>query len=218
MPPRRFLTAALLTALLPLPLSAAPDLAPTLGKRGKLILEEKFNATAVPAGWTRNTGDLDIHQGALRSRERAADQHLAAFRKPVPLQDCLIQVDVKLDGPTTFHLGFDPAPGELKKKGHLFSLILTPEQWSITEHVDKSDPKSKNNVLARAATKFSRGTWFTLALEVRGNDVVARVEGQAPLRATAKDFHVKKPGLVFRVGGKGEHAGSIDNLKIWQLE
>ena len=218
MSPLRIFATAFIAASIPLTLSASKDVAPALGQRGKLLLEEKFAADSVPAGWTRNTGDLDIHEGALRSRERAADKHVAAFRKPLPLQDCLIQVDVKLDGPTTFHLGFDPAPGELKKKGHLFSVIITPDQWSITEHVNKADPASKNQVLARAASKLPRSQWFTLVLEVKGNDVIARVDGQEPLRATAKDFHVKKPGLVFRVGGKGEHAGSIDNLNVWQLQ
>lgn len=198
--------------------AVAADPEPTLGKRGRLLLEEKFDASSLPSGWTKNTGELAVHDGALRARELASDKHVAAFRKPLPIQDCLIQVDVKLDGPTTFHLGFDPAKGELKKKGHLFSVIITPEAWTLTEHVDKADPTSKNKVLARAAEKFPRGEWFTLVLEVKGDDVVARVAGKQPLRASAKDFHVKKPGLVFRVGGKGTHAGSIDNVKVWELQ
>lgn len=197
---------------------AALDANPTLGKRGKLLLDEKFDAAAIPTGWSRNTGELTLANGALRSREIEAEKHAAAFRKPLPLQDCIIQVDVKLDGANTFNLGFDPAPGQLKKKGHLFSIVITNGSWSIVEHVDKADPKSKNTVHARATTTFPKGEWFTLVLEVKGNDVVARVDGKEPLRATAPDFHVKKPGLVFRVGGKGEHAGLIDNVKVWELQ
>lgn len=200
-----------------LPLAAA-DLEPTLGKKGKLLLEERFEGEAVPRNWNRNTGVLAVTGGALRVSELALEKHAAAFRRPLPLQDCAIQVDVKFAGATMFHLGFDPAPGELKKKGHLFSLIVTPTQWSITEHVDKADPKSKNTVLAKAAAAFPRDEWVTLLLEVKGNDVVARVAGRDPLRASAKDFHVKKPGLVFRVGGKDADAVLFDNVKVWELK
>jgi hypothetical protein len=195
----------------------AADLEPALGKKGKLLLEEKFDAPALPTGWNKNTGILAVQEGALHASELASDQHLGAFRKPLPLQDCAIQLDFKMEGATAFHVGFDPAPGALKKKGHLFSLMITPESWQITEHLDKDDAKSKNIVHTKAATKFARGETFTLLLEVKGNDVVARVAGKEPLRATAKDFHVKKPGLVFRVAGKGEHAVVVDNVRVWEL-
>lgn len=208
---------ALLFAALALPLAAA-DLEPTLGKKGKLLLEEKFDGATLPAGWNKNTGTLAVRDGALRASELASDQHVGAFRKLVPLQDCAVQIDFKLEGASVFHLGFDPAPGQLKKKGHLFALIITPEGWQISEQPDKNDPKSKGVVHAKAATKFARGEWFTLLLEVKGNNVVARVAGKDPIRATAQDFHVKKPGLVFRVGGKGQHEALVDNVKVWELQ
>ena len=33
---------------------SAAELAPALGKRGKLLLEEKFDGTALPKGWNMN--------------------------------------------------------------------------------------------------------------------------------------------------------------------
>lgn len=197
--------------------TASAAVEPMLGRKGKLLLEENFSAGSLPAGWNRNTGELAVRDGALHASELASDQHAGAFRKPLPLQDCVIQLDFRLDGANAFHLGFDPAPGALKKKGHLFSLIISPTGWQITEHLDKATPGSKNVVHAKAATAFTRGEWFTLLLEVKGNDVIARVAGREPLKATAKDFHVKKPGLVFRVAGKGPHAIAVDNLKVWEL-
>ena len=197
-------------------LSAGPS--PTLGKKGKLLLEENFEDNALPKGWNRNTGALSVSEGVLHASQLASDRHIGAFRKPLPLQDCVIQLDFKFAGATAFQVGFDPAPGELKKKGHLFSLAITPGGWTLTEHIDKSDPKSKNVVHGKAATKFSPGQWFTLVLEAKGNDVVARIDGKEPLRASAKDFHVKKPGLVFRAGGKDGQEVLVDNVKVWALE
>ena len=207
----------LLATLLASPLFSA-GLEPVLGKKGRLQLEENFAGADVPKGWNRNTGVLAVSGGALHASELASDKHVGAFRKLLPLQHCAIQLDFKLAGATTFHLGFDPAPGELKKQGHLFSLMITPEQWSITEHPDKADAKSKNVVHAKAAAKFPRDQWVTLLLEVKGDEVVAQIDGREALRAKAKDFHVKKPGLVFRVGGKDGQELLIDNVKVWELE
>ena len=207
----------LIALALPVGISAA-DLTPTLGAKGKLLLEEKFDAAGLPVGWIKNTGTLEVRDGALHASELASDQHIAAFRKALPLQDGAVQIDFKLEGATAFHLGFDPAPGTLKKKGHLFAVVITPEGWQITEQPDKNDATSKAVVHAKAATKFPRGDWFTLMVEMKGNDVVAQVAGKEPLRATAKDFHVKKPGLVFRAGGKGQHEALVDNVRVWELK
>ena len=195
---------------------ATPE--PVLGKKGKLLLEENFETGALPNGWNKNTGALAVAGGVLHASQLAIDNHIGAFRKLLPLQDCAIQLDFKFSGATTFHVGFDPSPGELKKQGHLFSLAITPAGWTLTEHNDKADPASKNVARGKAATTFPQGQWFTLLLEVKGDDVVARVDGKEALRATAKDFHVKKPGLVFRVGGKDGQEILVDNVKVWALE
>ncbi len=208
---RSLLFVALATAA-----GAAPE--PTLGRKGALLLEETFGGGAVPSGWTKNAGAIAVTDGALRANEQVKDNHAGAFRKAVALTDAAVQVDLKLDGAASFNLGFDPAPGALKKKGHLFSLILTPTSWQITEHVDKGDPASKNKVHAKAAATFPRDRWVTILLEMKGDTVVVHADGQKPLRATAKDFAVKKPGLVFRVGGKDEKPLWIDNVKVWALE
>jgi hypothetical protein len=204
-------------ALLVAPLFSA-ELEPTLGKKGRVLLDEKFDGATLPKGWTKNTGTLAVVDGVLHAGEVASEKHVGAFRRALPLGDCAIQLDFKFAGATTFHLGFDPAPGELKKKGHLFSLVVTPEQWSIMEHADKADAASKNVVHAKAAAKAAPGEWATLLLEIKGDVVVAHLTGRAPLRASARDFHVKKPGLVFRVGGKDGAEMLVDNVKVWELQ
>jgi hypothetical protein len=196
----------------------AADLAPQLGTKGKVLLEEKFDGPAVPKGWGVNTGALAIQDGALRTSEKAADKHIGAFRYRLPVQDCAVQVDFRFDGGRIFNLGFDPAPGELKKKGHLFSVTVNPAQWTLIEHKDKADPNSKNKTHASAKTKFEPGKWYTLLVESKGDTVVAQITGKEPLRATSKNFHVKKPGLVFRMGGKDTDAITFDNVKVWELK
>lgn len=208
---------ALAVAVTLLPASAA-ELETKLGKKGVLLLDEKFDGTELPKNWNRNTGKLTVADGVLKASEIAADMHAAAFCRPLSLQDAAILVKFRFAGAKMFHLGFDPAPGELKKKGHLFSVIITPANWSITEHNDKSDPKSTNKALAKATASFEPGRWYELLLEVNGDDVLARIGGLEPLRATSKDFHVRKPGLVFRTGGKDADEVHLDEVRVWELK
>lgn len=196
----------------------AAELETKLGKQGALLMEEKFDGIELPKNWNRNNGKLSVTNGVLKISEVAADMHAAAFRRPLPLQNAAIQVKFRFAGAKMFHLGFDPAPGELKKKGHLFSVIITPANWSITEHNDKSDPNSKNKVLAKATASFEVGKWYELLLEVKGDDVLAQISGLEPLRATSKDFQVKKPGLVFRTGGKDADEVHLDEVRVWELK
>lgn len=198
--------------------ASAAELETKLGKQGSLLLEEKFDGTELPKNWTRNVGKFTVAGGVLKASEVAADMHAAAFRRPLPLQDAAIYVKFRFEGAKMFHVGFDPAPGELKKKGHLFSVVFTATGASIMEHNDKANPDSKNKVLAKSTAAFEKGRWYELLLELKGDTVLAQVAGQEPLRATSKDFHVKKPGLVFRTGGKDTDEVHLDEVRVWELK
>ncbi len=196
----------------------AADLTPTLGTLGDKLLEETFSGSELPKGWNANTGTLRVADGALLAAEKSSDMHIGAFRYRLPLQDCAVQIDFKLGGARIINLGFDPAPGELKKKGHLLSVTISKTGWSLIEHNDKADPNSKTKTHAKATTEFDPATTYTLLLECKGDNVVAQVTGKEPLKATAPDFHVKKPGLVFRMGGKDGQEVAFDNVKVWALK
>lgn len=208
---------ALITCLASSGLCAA-DLQPQLGQLGKALYDEKFDTPDALQKWTRTVGEMKVEQGVLRVFERSQDKHAGAFRYALPVQDCAVQIDFKFDGAKFIHLGFDPAAGELKKKGHLFSVVLTPDDWKILEHGDKNDTKPKNKILANADTKFAAGQWYSLLLEVKGDHVVAQIAGKEPLKGSSPDFHCKKPGLVVRVSGDDGQGASIDNVKVWTLK
>lgn len=199
-------------------LGQAVDLTPTLGTLGEKLLEETFSGTELSKGWNANTGTLRVADGALLAGEKSSDKHIGAFRYRLPLQDCAIQIDFKLGDARILNLGFDPAPGELKKKGHLLSVSISKVGWSIIEHNDKANPESKTKTHAKAATAFDPVTTYTLLLECKGDHVVAHITGKEPLKATAPDFHVKKPGLVFRMGGPDGKEVTFDNIKVWALK
>jgi hypothetical protein len=215
---KHFPIVAILLALGIAPLEAA-ELEPTLGKKGRLLLEETFDGSSLPAGWTGKTGGLRVADGTLHaSQNRERDGRLGLFSRELPMQDAVIQVDFKFNGAQGLNVSCNPSPGELQKHGHLFSVMITRAMWNITEHNDKSDRNSRSKALASAPARFEAGRWYTLLLECKGGDVVARVEGQEPLRAASSDFRVKKPGIEFRVAGRDDGEVCFDNLRVWELK
>jgi hypothetical protein len=203
--------------LLPsLPARAADALPLLFAQQGPELLNEQFEAPALPAGWTRNFGKLEIAGGALRASQLASDQHPCAFRRALPLQDAVVRLDFRFEGAKALHVGFDPARGELKKQGHLFTVVVSPTRVSFQEAADKADPASKGRELASASVKLESGKWYPLLLEMKGKDVAVQVAGQATLRASAADFGCKKPGLVFRAVGADDAAAEIDNVHVWE--
>ncbi len=196
----------------------ASALEPQLASRGKLIFAHDF-AKGLPQKWTAQFGDWKAVDGVLRARQIPADNHGAAARRVLEMQDGVFELRFRFTGGKGFHFGFDPKRGTLKKKGHLFSVIVSPAMAKIMKHVDKSKPKEDpNEDLAKVATKFPAGQWNTLLLEKVGNRVTAQIQppkGKAILlRAEHPTFHVPTPTLVFRCIGDGIE---VDDIKVWQV-
>lgn len=161
----------------------------------------RFDEAKRPENWTVNCGHWEPKDGVLVCRELEKDNHAAASRWQIPHKDAVIKLRLKLDGAKGFHLGFDPAPGELKKQGHLYSLVLTPTQAQIKKHKDKADEKSKDQTLATASLDAKAGEWLDVELRSEGEKVTATIGKSAKLEASDATFAVAKPTVVFRVIG-----------------
>lgn len=177
----------------------------------KLLLTDDFNRAELGKGWHVNTGDWKIVDGVLRVKEIKANKHSAAARRAIVTQDAVYELRFRFVGEGKgFHFGFDPAPGELKKKGHLFSVIVAPDSWRIMKHIDKAKPKEDpNEILATAKATFKKGEWYSLQVKSQGDDVTATIKGVGELKGSHPTFHVKKPTLVFRCLGDGVEMDDI---------
>lgn len=171
-------------------------------------LVEHFDE-ARPANWGVNFGVWEVADGNLVCRQVAADKHAAASRWKIPMQDGVIEVRLKLDGASAFHVGFDPKRGTLKKKGHLYSLIISPAGARIMKHLDKADPNSKNEILAESKVDLSKADWIEVRLEAKGNEVLASVGEGIKLTASDPSFGVPKPGIVFRCVGETAYLDQV---------
>ncbi|WP_372719997.1 hypothetical protein [Novipirellula sp.] len=181
----------------------------------ELVVDQTFDSDSLDSKWHINTGNWAVKDGVLKVSEVASDKHAAAARFPVETNNAVYQLRFRLLGDAkAFHFGFDPAPGELDKKGHLFSVIVTPSAWKIMKHVDKKNPKQDpNEVLANESMSFEKDRWYTLRLTTWETYVTATIDGDGTLKASHPTFGVKKPTLVFRCQGDGVE---VDDIKVWR--
>ncbi len=186
-------------------------------ENSELIIEDDFEREAPGKGWAVQTGSWTIKDGVLHGGEIEADNHAAAARRLIVTGDAVYEMKFRFTGDgKSFHFGFDPVRGALDKRGHLFSVIVSPKDWKILKHIDKDKPKEDpNEVLASAESPFEINKWYHLRVTTRGTTVKAMVEGIEPLEATHPTFGVKKPTLVFRAIGDGIQ---IDDLRVWQAK
>ena len=201
-------------ALFVLWLAVVPAVAGEPPANSDVALEDSFDRDALGEGWNSTTGDWKIVDGVLRGGEIAAEKHSAATRRVVETRNAVYELKFRfVDDGKAFHFGFDPAVGELKKKGHLFSVIVTPDSWKVLKHIDKDRrEEDPNETLAEQTTEFKRGEWYLLRVTTWGNFVTARIDGKQPLKASHPTFEVRKPTLVFRCLGDGVE---IDDIRVW---
>lgn len=183
-------------------------------QNSEVALEESFDQQELGKGWNTTTGEWRVVGGVLRGREIAAEKHSAATRRVVETKNAVYELRFRfVDQGKAFHFGFDPARGELKKKGHLFSVIVTPDSWRILKHVDKNRrEEDPNEVLAQQKSEFKTGQWYTLRVTTWNTYVTAKIDGKESLKASHPTFGVKKPTLVFRCLGDGVE---IDDIHVW---
>ncbi|MDF1826159.1 MAG: hypothetical protein P1U68_16045 [Verrucomicrobiales bacterium] len=182
--------------------------------KSKILIDEDFSENALPEKWSVQTGAWSAANGVFNGAEIEADHHAAAARRAVVTGDAVYQFNFKIGENTkAFQFGFDPIRGALDKKGHLFSVIVSPSEWKIIKHLDKNKPKEDpNEILATARHDFKPGDWYHLRVTTSGAEVKAEIEGVEPLTAEHPTFTVKKPALVFRVSGSDVQ---IDELQVW---
>ncbi|MGB7347663.1 MAG: hypothetical protein WBD20_25795 [Pirellulaceae bacterium] len=193
-------------------ISIANDEAPA---NSELVVEESFDDAELGKGWNVTTGSWTTKDGVLKASEIKDDKHAAAARHVVETQNAVYQMRFRLVGDSpTFHFGFDPKRGELDKKGHLFSVIISGDKWHILKHIDKAKSKEDpNEILASEQTTFEKDKWYTLRVTTWGPYVTAKIDGERELKTSHPTFTVKKPTLVFRCIGDGVE---IDDLKVWR--
>lgn len=185
----------------------AADLKPVLNQPGKLVVDEKFAAGALPSSWGGVQGDWQVRDGAVVGKEKASDAHAAVLFLNQPHRDAIVRFSFKLDGAKNFNLSLN------HPKGHLFRVAVAEDGLILSKDKDKKDPKSKVVQLGKAAGKFEAGKWHTLLLETKGGKVSVRADNGAKVEGSHPELDVDKTGYRFVMKGESLR---VTDVKVWE--
>lgn len=181
-------------------------LKPALIRPGRAVFTETFDGEKLGSKWAVSKGEWTVADGVVTGREKAEEHHAAVLTCKVPNHNSAIQVSFQLGDAKFFHLSFN------KKRGHLFRVMITPGQIVLRTDKPNRTSKSRPVTLARSKTKFQPGKWYTLLVEVRGNDVVVQTDNGVVLKGSHPSLDVDKPNYRFVTRGKDFR---LDDVKIW---
>lgn len=157
-------------------------------------------------GWRLRPGKWEFADGAMKGAELKADMHGAVARYPFKFKDAVIQYDVRLDGCKTTTFSVNDA------KAHVCRVLLNKDGFRAQKDDHDHDGPDKPKPFNMVAAPPTPGTWQTVLIEIKGDEMVATINGQSsagtdPLIAT------DKANFGFTVAGE---SASFRNLRVWE--
>lgn len=185
------------------------DLKPRLATPGSVVLEQSFDQPLAKP-MTPVKGEWKTDEGVLVAKELAADKHAAVLNCQTPNRNSIVRFSFQLGEQTK---GFNFSLNH--KGGHLFRVAVAPQRLTVTLDKDKKDPQSKPLALGSAKGQFEPGKWYTLQVEMLGDQVVAQADNGAVVQASHAKLDTDKPNYRFVMRGEGLR---LDDLKVWRAE
>lgn len=176
-------------------------------RRGALLFEDEFSASALAPGWRAAKGKWELKEGKLHGTELASDHHAAVVRHPVKYRDAVIEVVFRLEaGAKQAALSLN-VPG-----GHLCRVILRPDGFSLHRDPDKKSG-APAVLLARKATTIAPGAWHTLTVTLRNTLMTAQLDGGEVVGGEHPSLSVEKADIGLPVTG----AAAFDAVRVWGI-
>ena len=162
-------TLFLLVAGLLAPLAARAADQPLLAIPGKVIYENKFDAT-IGEPWKVLKGKWEQVDDAWRVSEKPEDNHPGVARLPNKLGDFVIEYEFRFEGGKLNSLSINGP------KGHMARILITPKQVSIQKDSGDKNTTDKAVVFSRIAANFAVGTWHKVRMEMVGDTMLGKVD------------------------------------------
>lgn len=184
----------------------APEPKTLLTERGKLLFRDDLTQ---PLGkeWRAAKGKWEVVNGAIRGAEQKADMHGAVARHAMPFQNVIIQYDFKLEGARQTSLSINAA------KGHLCRVVINPTTLSVRKDSLDKNVTDEAAVLDTRNTTVAPNVWHTLVIEIRGQEMLATLNGKETAFGSHPGLEKEKANFGFTVAGE---AVSFRNLRVWE--
>ena len=98
-----------------------------------------------------------------------------------------------------------------KAAQHICNLLITPTQVTINR-VTGWGPTTRNAALDHQALAIERDHWYTVLIELCGNDYLAQIDYSCVLYGHAEGLDVAKPRLSLISSG---NVAWYDHVKVW---
>jgi hypothetical protein len=184
----------------------APETKPLMTERSKLLFSDDLNR---PLGneWRAAKGKWEVVDGAVRGSERKADMHGAVARHAMPFHNVLIQYSFKLEGAKRTTLSVNAA------KGHLCRVLIDPAGFRVQKDDTDKDGPDKAVILETRSTPIKLGEWHTILVEIRGQEMLASLDGKEVAFGAHAAIDVPKANFGLTVAGESV---SFKNLRVWE--
>jgi len=187
---------------------------------------------------------FSIVDGALRGVAQPDDAHGPAIGVPIEGHNLVVQFRVKFAQPGYFLFLID-GDSQFGGQAHLLRFALAKDMMQLAQDrgtlaskqeqkvardaaqktgtklppptkEQLADPKFyRTESLARQPAKPTDGEWHKVSIELRGNEVVAKVDDLPAMHGSGTVLDVKKSRLVFLVGNSADVR--IDDVKASEM-
>jgi hypothetical protein len=189
-----------------------------MNRRGRLVFGDDFG---VDSSWGAGKGIAEVKDGILRMKEKPEEQHHAGRGKVVAIGDtAVLQVSFRFDEATTkwIGLGIDHVEGDVSE--HVFRARATDEGF-VLQSGDGWGPTTRLAKVAQTKMRWEPGRWYTLLLELRGNEALAQIDGKVvahvELDGAPEWQRIVRPKNRLALISGGDWA-SFDNVRVWEAQ
>lgn len=191
------------------PLVAADAPATLLAQPDKEILSDALTKDSKAAEWKVAKGKWERTTDGIRVEELPADNHGAAGRVNMKLQDFVAAFEFRLDGAKVVSLSINDA------KEHVARVMITPTAFRVQKDDHDHDGPDKGVVFLNQAQALEAGTWHRVVLEMVGDTMVATIDGKFSGFGSNDLFKAEKANPGFTCGGQ---SATFRNFVIWSAK
>ena len=178
-------------------------------RRGKLLLEDDFNGSALAPEWKVAKGKWSVVDGKAMGVELESDHHAAVIRRNVGFRDGVIEIKFQMKpGAKMTAISLNSA------KGHSCRVTVRPGELIVQKDRTNAKSDDKAAVLARKSMTFEPGKWYTLTMEVRGTSVTARVNDGPAIGGEHEGVAIDRMNIGLPVSGEGV---LFDSVRVWDV-
>lgn len=176
---------------------------------GKPLLDEPFTKESWEKNWGKGwrKGDWQIIDDQLRVAEKAEDGHHPeiGYGTTGPYGNVVVHCKFKYDGAKWMGFGFSD-------KEHVARIMINDGGFELVK-MSGIGSTTKGVKLDRQSMTWDKAKWYTMTIELYGNEIIANVDDQWVLYGTADGLDARKGRFTLIVGGQ---YGWYDELKLWE--